>query len=410
MKESFTAKVITDKNEINYLLNITEDDITSSFMYDAFGEFNNKVRFHPYDIITIPKGYYGNDKHKNTNSFTTTVGIWIFNKYFIERDLFDLFKYINQQVNGKLISKIEEEVNYALIEDRITIEQRIRIICKMQKIQPFVAILSYGYTEKMLTCSKAINKKKQELLKKYSKEIEEGDAIVCSKIEQELLDYAKEYLKGDPSLDMFMSGARGSWDNNFKNMFVMKGAIKDYDPTSNKKYNIITSSYIDGVADNEYSTLCKSLAAGPFSRANNTKRGGYWEKLMIPAYSHLVLGPPNSDCGTKDYITVNLTNDNVKLYMYSYIIEGNRLVELNSQNKDKYIGKKVKFRFSSMCQYKNGFCNKCIGNLYYRTNKQNIGCNVSAVPSILKNISMKKFHDSQERVHTMNIMKAFNIK
>ena len=273
MKESFTAKVITDKNEINYLLNITEDDITSSFMYDAFGEFNNKVRFHPYDIITIPKGYYGNDKHKNTNSFTTTVGIWIFNKYFIERDLFDLFKYINQQVNGKLISKIEEEVNYALIEDRITIEQRIRIICKMQKIQPFVAILSYGYTEKMLTCSKAINKKKQELLKKYSKEIEEGDAIVCSKIEQELLDYAKEYLKGDPSLDMFMSGARGSWDNNFKNMFVMKGAIKDYDPTSNKKYNIITSSYIDGVADNEYSTLCKSLAAGPFSRANNTKRG-----------------------------------------------------------------------------------------------------------------------------------------
>ena len=42
---------------------------------------------------------------------------------------------------------------------------------------------------------------------------------------KELLDFALEYMKGDPSMDMFLSGARGSIGNNFKNMFVMKGVI-----------------------------------------------------------------------------------------------------------------------------------------------------------------------------------------
>lgn len=95
--------------------------------------------------------------------------------------------------------------------------------------------------------------------------------------------------------------------------------------------------------------------------------------------------------------------------MYSFIIEGSKLVELNSDNMNKYIGKEVKFRFSSMCQAKDCICNACIGNLYYRTGKENIGNNLSLIASTLKNISMKSFHDSQERLFTMDVCKAFNI-
>lgn len=95
--------------------------------------------------------------------------------------------------------------------------------------------------------------------------------------------------------------------------------------------------------------------------------------------------------------------------MYSNIIEGSKLVELNSTNMSKYIGKKVKFRFSAMCESKNCICNACIGNLYYKTGKQNIGNSLSLIASTLKNISMKNFHDSQERLFTMDVCKAFNI-
>lgn len=99
--------------------------------------------------------------------------------------------------------------------------------------------------------------------------------------------------------------------------------------------------------------------------------------------------------------------------MYNYIIEGSRLVELTSDNMEKYRDKTVKMRFSSMCEYnkKDGcICSKCAGTLYYRTLKENIGNNVSIIQSTLKNVAMKNFHDSQERFIEMDPMKVFGLK
>ena len=220
--------------------------------------------------------------------------------------------------------------------------------------------------------------------------------------------YAKEILKDDPSMDIYNSGARGKFNNQFKNLFIMKGLCKDPDP--NKGYNIIMSNQIDGVSKEDYPKLANALAAGPYSRAKKTEVGGYWEKLFLSAYQYLVLGPKDSDCGTKRTITVNLTNDNVNIYMYSYIVDGTRLVELTSDNKDYYIGKEVKFRFSGLCEMKNGFCNKCAGNLWYRLGIKNIGVTTPQLASKLKRISMKAFHDSQAQFTEMDPMKAFGLK
>ena len=267
------SKEITNKSDIDYLVSLTEDDIGTSLICELFGDFNGKRKYNTYDTIVIPKDSYVPEGKKNKNNFKTTVGLFIYNKFFFEKELHDIIGYVNYTVDGKKFKKIDQKLSYALIEDKITLDQMKRYLMKTQKVQPYVAIYSYGYTDKMLTCTSAIEKKKRELLKKYEKEIASGDVIACSKVEKELLDYTKEYLKDDPSLDMFMSGARGSWDNNFKNMFIMKGAVKDPDPNAKQKYNIITSNYIDGVSKDEYSKLCNSLAAGPYSRARNTSKG-----------------------------------------------------------------------------------------------------------------------------------------
>ena len=407
------AKAIVSKEDIEYIRNIKEEDITTSFIMETFGSFNGKSRFNPYDTIVIPPDSYGPEGRKNKKPCHTTVGIYIYNKYFFENDLFDIIGYVNQEVNGNVFDDINNKLSYALIEDKITLDQMKLYLKKTQKVMPYCNILSPGYTEKMLTCTSVINKKKEELLKKYKDKIDQGDAETCSQIEKELLDYAAEYLKDDPSMDMFLSKARGSYDNNFKNMFVMKGAVRDPDPNAKKKYNIITSNYIDGVSKEEYAALCNSLAAGPYSRSNKTSFGGYIENLVLVAYEHVVLAPEGSDCGTKDYITVNLSGRNLSAYMYNYIIEGSRLIELNSENMDKYKGKTVKMRFSSMCEYnkKDGcLCSKCAGSLFYKTGRMNIGNSESMVPSTLKNVAMKNFHDSQERFVEMDPMKAFGLK
>lgn len=95
------------------------------------------------------------------------------------------------------------------------------------------------------------------------------------------------------------------------------------------------------------------------------------------------------------------------MLMYSYVIEGNDLVEITSENKNKFIGKKIKMRFSSMCEAKDGICNKCAGNLFYRLGIRNIGAATPQIPSRLKVLSMKLFHDDQLNFAEMDPMKAF---
>lgn len=402
------SKTVTSPKDIEYLVSITEKDITTTFIMELFGEFKSGQRFHPYDIITIPAGSYGPDKYKNKNQFTTTVGIWVFNKYFIEPHLFDLFHYINETITSKLFKKLNNILSEAVLEDKLPLEYLKDFMMKTQKCMPYISILAPNYTNKMLSCSVAIDKKKQELYKKYKDQIEKGDEIAANKMEKELLQWAIDYMGDDPSMDMFISGARGSIPNNFKNMFVMKGVIKDPDPNAKQKYNVAMSNYIDGISPDEYALFANSLAAGPYARAKKTENGGYREKLFLRAFQHLILDPEGSDCGTKRYLEVVLTDSNINEWMYSYIIEGSKLVELTSENKSKYIGKKVKVRFSALCESKTGICNKCMGNMYYRLDKkENVGTSLTQIPSVQKNISMKAFHDSTQSLYEMDLEKVF---
>ena len=187
-------------------------------------------------------------------------------------------------------------------------------------------------------------------------------------------------------------------------MYVVKGAQKNPDPT--KGYNIIKSCYSEGVSKDDYAAMANSLAAGPYSRARKTAIWGYEEKKFLLAFQHIKLGPKGSDCGTKRTITVTLDKNYMKLLMYSYIVEGSRLVRLDSTNMDKYKGKTVKVRFSSLCKNE-CICNKCAGDLYYLLDTPNIGTATPQIASVVKNVMMKAFHDSTEKFTQMNAMEAF---
>lgn len=408
-----TSKTITNKQDIDMLINLSEDDITKSLVIELFGDFGGYQKFNPYDIITIPIGGYGGkipngQEKKNKNTFTTTVGRFIFNKYFIEcePELLDLIGYVNDNVGKKVYGKLFDQLCYFVMEDQISMETYKRFCVKTQKFMPFVSILAPNHSDNMLTITKKINVRKAQLLAENKEAIDNHDVKVVDAISKELLTYAKELMAGDPAMDMFLSGAGGSFENNFKNMFIMRGSVQDPDPR--KSYNIITSNYIDGVSKEEYSMLANTLAAGPYSRSKKTELGGYWEKLFLTAFQHIILQEPNSDCGTKRYITMTVTDKNISLIMYCYVInDDGSLTEITSQNKDKFVGKTVRLRFSSMCEAKDGICNKCAGNLFYRLGIRNIGASTPQIPSKLKVLSMKLFHDDQLNFTEMDPMKAF---
>lgn len=275
------SKTITDEKDIDMLIHLTENDITKSLVIELFGDFNGRQTFNPYDIITVPINGYGGklpngQEKRNKNAFTTTVGRLIFNKYFIEcePELLDLIGYVNDNVGKKVYGKLFDQLCYFVMEDRINIETYKRFCVKTQKFMPFVSILSPNHSDNMLTITKKINERKAQLLAENKEAIDNHDVKVVDAISKELLAYAKELMAGDPAMDMFLSGAGGSFENNFKNMFIMRGSVQDPDPR--KTYNIITSNYIDGVSKEEYSMLANTLAAGPYSRSKKTELGGYW--------------------------------------------------------------------------------------------------------------------------------------
>ena len=397
---------ITNQADLDYIFSLSSYDLTKlSVLMGLFGHFKKKRRFNPYDTLDVPPNTYGVEGKKNKNTFTTTIGRYVWNKIFIEEELMDLDKpYYNECCNKKLFKKINGLLSHGVLEKKISVDALKNYLLKTQKVMPIVTVLMESESEAMYVLADKLEPKKRELLKKYDKEIKAGNDYIVSTMEQELIAYAKELLQNDGSLDVFDNDESADYGNNFKNMFVMKGLVRRNGADG---YNLITASYMVGVDKKEYPMFADSLAAGPYARARKTATGGYWEKLFR-AFEHIVLDKPGSDCGTKRTIEITLTKDMVDYVYYSFIQEGNKLIELTSDNINQYMNKTIKIRFTSLCESKNGkICNKCAGNKLYRLGITNIGNTIPQIASKIKNINMKNFHDSQVTFAEMDPMKAF---
>ncbi len=117
------------------------------------------------------------------------------------------------------------------------------------------------------------------------------------------------------------------------------------------------------------------------------------KKLLAAMQTEVIDTDTNSDCGTTKTIEINITNSNKNNYLYRYILEGSKLVELNDSNIDKYVGKTVKLRTPMYCK-NDKICNKCAGNFIYKLGDVNVGLQCSKIATTLTQLGMKKFHVS----------------
>lgn len=388
-----------------FVLHITEKDVCSSLIYNLFGDFGDGPICNPYDILWVPEGVYGPEGHKNKNVFSTTVGIYIYNRWNFEQELHHVTGYVNDTMRKKLFNKINQDLSYALLEDKITIDVLKRYLEKTQKIMPFEVILAPNLDADLMNITEQLSKRSKKLFAENKEALDRGDITVSERIINELLDYAKELLKDSPSIDNYDSGTGASWSN-FKSFFIANGMVFD---DSTGEFKMVKSNFMDGISAEDYAISAASMSYPAYSRNKKTASGGYYSKLLTSAYQHIKIGPKGSDCKTDRYVTVKLDNSNINLWMYSFIKEGDKLVELTSDNKDKYIGKTVKFRFASMCKSKGYICNACAGNLFTRLGTTDIGLAESQVAERLKNAMLKLFHNSEITTAELDVNKAFNI-
>lgn len=382
---------ITNEKDVSYLLSLEEKDLTISLIIELIGKFNGKRRFNPYDYLRVPPGVYGPEGHKNKNEGVTTVGLWIFNRLCIEKDLFHVLGYVNKEITNGVYKDMKKTLSYARLEEDIPLEALKRFLLKSQLLMRLTTVLAAHYSDDMLMLSEKLEPLKKKLIAENREALENGDEVVAESIEKQLIAKTKELLKDDDAMEIFDCGARGNIPNNLKNMCMMKGAVFN---SVSGKYEIATSNYMDGISKEEYHIFANSIAPGSVSRAIKTQVGGYWEKLILAAFSHVKIGPKDSDCGTKRHIEVVLDKSNIDDWMYSYIIEGKELVEITSKTRSKYMGKKVKIRYASMCESEGDLCERCCGTLFRRIGIENVGMAMPRIASTIKQRALKGFHDS----------------
>lgn len=251
------------------LLGMTPDDITSEFIFKYLADTSKIVNgkfvsvpstIKTYDTFTLSKGEYF-----NTDTITTNVGLFIFNKFLIEESFSKVVGYVNTPVNAKVQKSIESKISQALLDDVITVEEMVKYLNKLQWIsKEFNAVFSGSFTMKTLKPIPKVMKHKQKLLKDNEAALQSGDVSVGVKIEKELLDMARDELKGDPGMDLYDSGARGSFDNNYKNISVIKGPI--FNATTGR-WDFVSSSFMEGIKKDEIPIVANSIPAGAYPKA-----------------------------------------------------------------------------------------------------------------------------------------------
>jgi hypothetical protein len=208
-------------------------------------------------------------------------------------------------------------------------------------------------------------------------------------------------------MDLYNSGARGSVDNHLKNIMLTRGAIKN---PNTKKYEIIENSLMDGLAKKDIPTHANMIVSGAYPKAVGTQVSGYMSKELLAAFQTEVLGPKDSDCGSKRTITVTLTNDNYNDFIHRYILVGTKLIELTNENKSEYVGKTVKMRSPLYCVGigpNRCLCNKCAGNFYYNLQKPNIGLLTSKIATTLTQMGLQKFHQNLVKTKKIDLDTIF---
>lgn len=389
----------------SYLLSLKPEDITFDLLVSLFADTSKKEndklvvvpsRIKPTDEFSLAPGEYFN----KTKIDRTTAGQFIYNKLIVERELKDILGYVNYPINKSGMDTIEDKLSKALLDDEITIDDFVKYLNRTQWLaMQFHAVIATSFTYNTLKPHPEVIKLRDKLIKENKEKLEAGDVITAVNIENQLVKLAKEKLKDDPGLDLYRSGARGKFENNYKNIAIMKGPV--FNPVTGK-FDIVESNFIEGIKKEEIDVYGNAIITGAYPKAIGTAISGYFSKQIIAALQAVTLDKHGSDCGTKGtkkiVIKPNLVND----FIYRYIVENGKLILLDDKNIDKYIGKEVKMRSPMYCIGKK-LCNKCAGEMYYKLNIENIGLTAARVSSTLLNLSMKKFHDSTAQITKINI-------
>ena len=400
--------------EKTMFLDLEPDDITQTLFDDFFtdtidtahfvkdpqtGKMFPKIvpsKFNTFDEFTLEPGEYFNREKVLTNC-----GLFIFNKYLIEPYFQKEVGYVNFEITKKGLGKIDDMIATAIMLDETG-------DCVKKYIEYMNRLCWMAFTLNTQICASLsirtakplpkVTARKKQLLVENKEAIEKNDAITYKHIQDELVELAQKELKDDPAFELYSSGARGSFDNAYRQWLCTKGPIWN---AHKGEFEIVTNSLYEGIPKENIPSLANAVVSGFYPKAIGTGECGYITKKLSAGFQDVVLDERDSDCGTTGVATVTLTKSNMHYYLYHFIKSGSKYIRLEPDNQAQYMGKTVQMRLPDYCIGK-CLCNRCAGDRYYLLGIKNIGLTFGRVSNSTLRAKMKKSHDSTVRTYVLN--------
>ena len=320
----------------------------------------------------------------------TTIGRAIANR-LLKIDPFGTFyKYENHPLH---INKFIDNATVDLMNGGITSQQMAKLFNNAVWLTRFASMILPSLSQKILVTPKASVALREKLIKENAAAIAAGDISYVHNVEKPVLNSIVNELKDDPSFMMYRL-KKPSVGNH------LKQTIGTFSPVLNPttgKYEFPQGNLMTGLSSENYNILANMNIAGTYSRAVQTQDGGAIVKSLYNSMNTINAAPADTDCKTTLYKRVHLIDDLKKAYMWNYmVVEGGGLILLTPDNFSRFVNKICYFRSPLFCKYENRFeiCNKCCGEIPYRTKLMSIGSLTSRVGANFVQLSLKSFHDS----------------
>lgn len=340
---------------------------------------------------------------------STTCGIYLFNKFILEP--LKIFGYVNKPFGKNELDALEDGISDGLMQKDLTTEQVAEFIDRLQFLLggPLAHLINPSINPDIMTLPPQAAALKKKLLAENKAGIEANDPQTSSKIEKEVTKVAMDWMneRNDPSLSFFKSGAIDPY-NNYRTMFVMKGAVKDNTGESSTGYKIVTSEYDNGITKEDMPKIADTVVTSSYNSGVATQDSGYMGKKYNTILQRVKLLERGSDCKTPDTFQTVITNR----HLYRYIMENGKPVCLTPEVIDKYKGKVCKLRSPLHCHAKDPYyCNICMGDRLYDIGVHNVGLTVSILSGATLNAALKTKHNVTVGTYTIkeeDILKYVN--
>lgn len=353
----------------------------------------NEPRYNVIDRVKLKANEY-----INTKDVDTTLGRIVFNKICIETYIKDIIPdhYWNIPLNkkgvGKLFGLVAEAVKYG----KLTTEQA----WKWEKAIEFYSlkgavIYNSSYNSDLLIPREDLIKERDEFLKANPN----ATTAEIADFEKYITDKAAKNLSNNPGIGLYESGARGDIKDQYKNISIMIGPV--YNPATSEM-EPVTTNFIEGFNKEDLPKAGNMLISAAYPKTCATADSGYITKQYYAAFQSIYVDEDGTDCGTKAYINVFISEKNFSRYEFQYVVENGKNIMLSQENKSKYTNKWVKLRSPMTCLGEH-VCSVCAGRFPYITGIRNMGITFATIPNAALNGGMKKFHKSAISMDDVNI-------